>query len=147
MQADTQLVLGEIAFQRFEIPEKINFGGKHILNRHTLIGGKRVLDAMGPDPDDIHWHGRFRGNEALSRAKACENLWNSGRQVTLSWGGLTYQVVVQHFDPSYERRYEIPYKITCVVSEVQTSAGAGASPGAILGGDITSIAAAIRALP
>jgi len=135
MQADTTVVLGQVAFRDFEVPEKINFGTKHIINRHTLIGGQRVLDKMGPSPEDIRWQGRFRGNDALQRAKAVEALAISGEEVTLSWGALTYQVVVEHFDPDYERRYEIPYKICVIVSEVQQDASAS-SLGAAISSDM-----------
>lgn len=136
MQADTQVVLGQVAFRDFEVPEHIPFGTRHIINRHTLIGGQRVLDKMGPSPDDLRWSGRFRGNDALMRAKAIEAMVISGEEVTLTWGALTFQVIVEDFDPDYHRRYEIPYKIRCVVSEVQSQGQSGASLGATLSADM-----------
>jgi hypothetical protein len=39
---DTLVMLGGIVFERFEIPEKINFGGKQTLAIHKLIGGRRT---------------------------------------------------------------------------------------------------------
>lgn len=140
MTPDTQVVLGQVAFRDFEIPETIPFGGKHIINRHTLIGGDRVLDKMGYSPDDIHWSGRFRGNDALLRAKAVEAMARSGEEVMLSWGALTYQVVVEHFDPTYDKRYEIPYKIRVTVSDVQSEGQSGSSPGAAISADMGILA-------
>ena len=37
---DTKIVLGSFVFQDLEVPETINFGGKQILVKHQLIGGK-----------------------------------------------------------------------------------------------------------
>lgn len=141
MPADTQLVLGDVAFHEFEIPEEIaGLGGRHRLNNHTLIGGKRVIDAMGPDPDDPHWHGRFRGNEAVSRARAVERLYISGEEVTLSWLSFNLQVVVAHFECRYLKRYEIPYKIRCMISEVDTgSSGSSSSLGSVMASDVFAL--------
>lgn len=112
---DTRLILGNISFQEFEIPAKINFGGKQNLAIHKLVGGYRVVDTLGPDPDDIKWQGRFRGASALSRARALDRLRASGAQVPLMWGGLSYSVVLSHFKADYEKFYEIPYECTCTV--------------------------------
>jgi hypothetical protein len=132
--ADTKLILGGVAFQGFEIPDAIKgFGGRHHINKHVLVGGQRVLDTMGPDPDDITWSGNFRGPNALSRALAVDAMRQSGAQVALSWGGLFYMVVVSAFAPNYRKRYEIPYSITCMVSEVQGRSGGIAGIGGLLG--------------
>lgn len=147
MSPDTQVVLGQVAFRGFEVPEAIPFGGKHIVNQHTLIGGNRVLDKMGYSPDPIRWSGRFRGNDALMRAKAVEAMVKSGEEVTLSWGALTYQVVVEDFDPDYHRRYEIPYKIRVTVSDVQNGSQPGSSLGAAISSDASLLATSIKALP
>jgi hypothetical protein len=139
--ADTKLILGGITFQGFEIPERIKLGGKHHINKHVLIGGQRVLDRMGPDPDDIRWSGRFRGNNALSRALSVDALRQSGAQVALTCHGLHYQVVVASFDFNPEKRYEIPYDISCMVSQV-SGAGAGgifSSVTSLVSGDLGAL--------
>lgn len=139
--ADTKLILGGIAFQGFEIPEHIKFGGKHHINKHVLIGGSRVLDTMGPDPDDITWSGRFRSNNALSRALAVDALRQSGAQVALSWGGLFFMVVVSSFQADYQKRYEIPYNIACMVSQVQGGGAGGfiSTVSSLVGGDLGAL--------
>ena len=126
--ADTRLILGGIAFREFEIPEKISYGTKQRLEIHKLVGGARVIDTLGPDPEPIRWSGRFRGADAASRARDLEALAASGRVVGLSWGGFSYQVVVATFSADYERFYEIPYQINC---EVDTGGNSGASPGTL----------------
>lgn len=147
MSPDTQVVLGQVAFRDFEVPEHIPFGGKHIINRHTLIGGDRVLDKLGYSPDDIRWSGRFRGNDALLRAKAVEAMARSGEEVTLSWGALTFQVVVEDFDPNYEKRYEIPYRVRVVVSNVQSQSQSGSSAGAAISSDMEFLTSIANDLP
>lgn len=114
----TQLILDDIVFRDFEIPEQANFAGKHAHITHKLIGGFRVIDAMGPDDDDIHWSGRFRQPNAMGRALAVDALRQSGIEVGLSFGGVFAMVVVHHFAPDFSRGgNEIPYKITCIVSD------------------------------
>ena len=114
------LTLGGITFQGFELPEKINFGGKQQLITHKLPGGGRVIDAMGRDDDDIAWSGRFRGDAAGGRARAVDAMRVAGLPVTLAWDNYRFQVVIAEFKADFERRYEIPYSITCVVLTAQT---------------------------
>lgn len=109
------LIIGGISLNEWEIPERINFGGRQQLTVHKLIGGSRVVDAMGPDPDDVRWSGRFRGPSALNRANALDALRASGAQVPLFYLGKFLTVVVSEFKPGAERFYEIPYQITCTV--------------------------------
>lgn len=110
-----KLVLGGITFEDFEIPEKINFGGRQHAAIHKLIGGNRVVDAMGPDPDDPSWSGRFRGPNAMDRAQALDAMRAAGAQVTLSYMSTFLVVLITDFKAEPERFYEIPYRITCTV--------------------------------
>jgi hypothetical protein len=118
------LTLGGVVFNDFEIPESINFGGEQMLVVHKLPGGKRVIDAMGPDDSDIHWTGRFRGPSGEQRAILLDYMRRQGNQILLSWGLHRYQVVIKEFKPDYRQAYEIPYSITCVVvlDEIQSLA-------------------------
>jgi len=109
------LVLGGVTFQNFEIPEHINMGGRHHAAVHKLIGGNRVVDAMGSDPDDVSWSGRFRGPNAMDRAQAVDAMRAAGAQVTLSYMSTFLVVLITDFKAEPERFYEIPYKITCTV--------------------------------
>lgn len=112
---DTVIRLGDFAFQGFEVPEKIPFGGEQMLATHKFIGGKRVIDAMGADDIPLTWSGRFRAAGALDRALILDRMRRSGRKWTLTWGGLAYTVVIQRFVADYESRLEMPYEITCEV--------------------------------
>ncbi len=118
------LTLGSVVFSEFEIPESINFGGEQMLVVKKLPGGNRVIDAMGPDDDDIHWSGRFRGPSGEERALLLDHMRRQGNKVLLSWGPHRYQVVIKEFKPDYRNAYEIPYSIACTVAldEVQALA-------------------------
>jgi hypothetical protein len=125
--SDLKVTLDGFVFQGFEVPETMPFGGGQALSIKKLIGGKRVIDAMGADERAIEWSGRFRGPNAVSRARALDDKRKAGKAVQLTWGDFSYTVVIAAFHPVEERAYEVPYSITCEV--VSESAGAAAGPG------------------
>lgn len=110
------LILGSIIFRGFEIPEQIPLGGDQAITVHKLLGGARVIDAMGPDDRDIEWKGLFFGIDATLRARAVEALRVSGQQVPLLIDSEMRSVVVRQFHWDYQRPYQIPYTINCVVA-------------------------------
>lgn len=115
MTPDTILTLGDFAFSRFEIPERLPFGGEQRLAVHELVGGVRVVDAMGPSDAPIAWSGLFKGENALLRAQYLDGLRRAGAALPLKWGFFDYTVLIQSFNPDYERFYQIPYRISCLV--------------------------------
>src|SRR5258708_34428670 len=88
------LTLGPLLFTDFEVPESINVGGKQIRVVHKLVGGDRVIDAMGRDDDDIVWSGRFRGSAAEIRARLADFLRVQGQPLVLAWSTYRYLVMV-----------------------------------------------------
>ncbi len=114
---DWKLKLGDFVFKDAEIPEKISFGGEQKLAVHRLVGGGRVVDAMGRDDAALEWSGMFLGEQALERARHLDNLRIAGAPVALSWHELSYQVVIRSFHAPFERFYKIPYTIVCEVVE------------------------------
>ena len=141
---DTQVVLGGIVFQGFEVPDRINFGGTQRLVVHKLVGGNRVVDALGSDADDIAWSGRFRGSTALQRAQSIDRLRQLGQPITLTWGGLTYQVVIASASFEYERSYEIPYRISCTLAQAEIPpAAATQTVDSLVGSDLGDVGTAI----
>lgn len=107
------LILGDVEFQEFEIPENLPIGGQQAGKLHKLPGGARVFDAHGPDDDDISWSGRFRGASALDRATALDSMRRAGDELQLSVLGLSYTVVIAKFSADIRRGgFEIPYNIS-----------------------------------
>jgi hypothetical protein len=122
MTPTTTLTLGDFAFGRFEIPETIPFGGDQRLVVHELIGGKRVIDAMGYVPTDINWSGWLVGAEASSRAFELEGMAQDGVARDLSWAGFLYSVVIKSVHCDYRNFARISYQIALEVSADLTTA-------------------------
>ncbi len=117
---DTTLTLGDVSFASYEVPERISFGGAQRLAVHKVIGGARVVDALGPDDAEICWSGRFQSPNAGPRARHLDYLRRQGTALTLSWDQFSYSVVISRFAAEFERYYQIPYRIACLVVEDDT---------------------------
>lgn len=115
MQPDTTLTLGEFQFSGAEIPAEITFGGAQALAVHTLIGGRRIVDALGEEPLPLSWSGIMRGGAAHLRARYLDTQRVKGGALKLTWGEFTYTVVIKEFHARYQRSYQIPYSIKCEV--------------------------------
>lgn len=126
------LILGGFIFTDYAIPEHVKLGGEHTFVTHRLIGGERVVDAMGPDDDDIRWTGRFQGSDAVSKAMLLDSFRRQGVQLPLIVDSQYYLVGVQKFDWNYERSYQVTYKIDCLVV---ASMGGGTSFATTLSSD------------
>lgn len=116
MKPDTKVILGGIAFERFETPEAISFGGEQRHAVHELVGGSRVIDTIGATPSDKDWSGIFQGSNALARALAFDKLRKAGKPVTLTWSQFSFTVVIHTFKADYQKSHFIPYSISCVVA-------------------------------
>ena len=114
-QPDTTVNLGQFQFALFEIPAKIQWGGSQRTAVHELVGGQRVIDAMGRSDRALEWSGLFQGLNATERARFLDTLRANGAAQTLTWGQFKYSVIVKEFDADYERFYQIPYRISCEV--------------------------------
>lgn len=116
MQApDTTVNLGQFQFALFEIPEKITFGGSQRIAVQELVGGARVIDAMGRADKPLEWTGLFKGPNATERALFLDTMRAQGVAQNLTFGKLSYSVIVKEFSADYERFYQIPYSISCEV--------------------------------
>lgn len=113
--SDTTLNLGAFQFARFEIPERIPWGGSQRIVKHELVGGTRTLDAMGRSDKQLTWSGLFMGQNATERARFLDTMRAQGADQKLTFGQLAYLVKVAEFDAVYERFYQIPYGISCEV--------------------------------
>jgi len=115
MKHDTVLQLGDFKFSRLEIPEKIPFGGDQHLTVHELVGGVRVVDAMGRADKPIEWSGLLQGPDALQRARHLDGLRVAGQPLALTWHELAFYVVIQSLHCDFKRFYDLPYRLSCVV--------------------------------
>lgn len=137
--ADVTLQLGDFVFSGFEIPENIPFGGEQRLVVHRMVGGAKIIDAMGDDPAPLEWSGIFLGSNAGARVDDLIAMRVDGLPIDLTWGDRRYTVIVRRFDPLYDAPFRIPYRIVCEVLKDQTfdSDAAGGLDGQI-GSDLTT---------
>lgn len=117
---DTVLKLGEFEFDNLEIPEAMPFGGDQRLVVHRLVGGARVVDAMGREDRNLDWSGIFLGPQALDRALFVDGMRVNGAPLALTWSEFRYTVAIARFDAVFARSYRIPYQISCLVVQDNT---------------------------
>lgn len=116
MTPDTTLTLGSFQFAGLEIPSQISgLGAAQALAVHKLVGGSRVIDAMGQDFHPIEWSGLFFGSNAMARMNQLKALAVSGAPQKLAWHTFNYLVIIRDFTPDERRQFEIPYHISCEV--------------------------------
>ena len=142
MQA-SPIQIGSISLEGFEIPQSIRFGGRHRLTVHSLSGGARVLERLGPDDSEIAFQGTFSGQNAEARVRAFDDLRLSGETVWLTWESFRRQVVVKSFLADYRSPWWIPYKVNCVVAYQTGVAVSKTSVSALISADLSNALAAI----
>ncbi len=106
--------IGVFVFAKTEIPGNLPFGGPQLLKIHNLIGGGRDIQALGAVDRPLEWKGWFLGANAMSRAKKLNAARLAGLPIWLKWSDLTYQVVIDDFEPDYRFETNIPYRIRCI---------------------------------
>ncbi len=112
----------QIEFLDIELPQRIRFGGEQLLSLHQMMGGKRILDAMGAADEPICWEGIFTSLSAVYRARYCDTLRRTGEACTLSWGAFSYTGVVRGFSADFTRGgLYIPYRIAFEVAQDNTA--------------------------
>jgi hypothetical protein len=109
------LTLGGVPFQDMEVPEKISFGGKQRVAIQNLIGGGRIVEALGLDDGEIFFSGIFSGSDAVSRAQLLDTARALGAPLPLIWDGFFYTVIIRGFSAEYKKSNLIPFSITCLV--------------------------------
>ncbi len=135
--------IGAINLHGFEVPQKLRFGGRYRVVVHTLSGGARVLEPIGPDDGDIQFEGTFSGPQAAARARAIDNLRLSGEVVWLTWELFRYQVIVRAFLADFHSPWWIPYRVSCLVaSQPGATSSLSASLGILVTADLSNAMAA-----
>jgi len=134
------LTLGGVPFEDMEVPEKISFGGKQRVAVQNLIGGGRVVVALGLDDGEISFTGIFSGADAVARAQELDAARALGAQLPLVWGGFFYTVVIERFAAEYRKAALIPFSITClVVSDPLAAAVNAVAPlASLVAGDLAA---------
>lgn len=111
----TRLIVGDVEFTGLEVPESVTVGAKQQLVVHKLIGGKRVVDVMGVDYDNMSWSGWMTGATAWDRVTELETLRDLGNPLTFNMDGYYFSVLIQSFSARFEHVYRRNYTIDLLV--------------------------------
>lgn len=133
MATDT-LILGGIAFDDWSTPERMPFGGKQAMAVHKLPGGQRVVDTLGPDEEDIHFTGTMYANNAYGVADELDALRIAGTQVSLTFAGRFYLVVIAECHVDIRRFPQLmSYHVSCLVVQNNMAGVLGAIASSVSG--------------
>jgi len=106
------VTLGSLVLSGPEVPDELVIGGRQILIIHRLLGGGRVIDAIGNDPARLVLTGRFIGPMATSRARRLEAMREAAQVLAFSVADLSARVWIAEFSWSYQARGTIcPYRL------------------------------------
>ena len=122
------VTLGTVTLQGFEVPDSAPWGGDQALTIHKLIGGARVIDAMGTDDRAIAIKGTFLSPDADQRALQVDILRKAGLPVAFSWSNHVYLVVIKSFQPEFQRPDRVPYSLTLEILQDSTQPAASPVP-------------------
>lgn len=111
----TRLIVGDVEFVGLEVPESITVGGKQQTVVHKLVGGKRIIDVLGLDYDNLSWSGWLLGATAGDRVKELETLRDTGNAIDFTLGDYYFSVVVASFTARYEHVYRRNYTVELVI--------------------------------
>lgn len=98
-----------------EIPNCIFYGGSQRIVAHRLADGKKAVEVLGPDENDIWFSGVFSGPDAEARARTFDSLRQSGTIVPLVWQSFRYDVLLRVFKAVYASPWWISYTVGFVV--------------------------------
>lgn len=108
---DFKLQLGDIAFERHELPESLTLGGEQVLAVRRFPGGNKSIQALGAFDVPVEWPGEFLYEGAIDRAVALDEMRQTGEEIQLTWGQFTKKVVISDFTFQPRNQYHIPYTI------------------------------------
>jgi hypothetical protein len=109
------LTIGGVAFLSEEHPSELEFPLAQVLAVHVNVGGSRVLQELGPNPEDVTWTGLLFAGNVSDRLAALKAMQVAAQPVTLSYLDQSYSVLIRKFTPKYLHRYRAQYSITVSV--------------------------------
>ncbi|AOX20595.1 hypothetical protein [Kozakia baliensis] len=136
--ASAPVMIGGMVLTGAEVPDALMIGGRQMLVVHRLVGGGRVVDALGNDPARLVLKGKFIGPEAQARAQALERMRMAGAPVFFSAAGMSLNVWIAQYRYAYEAKGAVcSYELTLErPAELMASSSIGESQS--IGADIGS---------
>ncbi|MGI4945054.1 MAG: hypothetical protein ACRYHQ_31585 [Janthinobacterium lividum] len=146
LASTSSVTLGPLTLTGVEVPSVLRVGGSQGLAMQQLVGGDRIIQPMGDNPDPIELSGMFIGPGAQSRGEALNRLRAMGAPLRLSIAGLSFMVTIANSGYSYAQQGAvIPFTVQLVIQPTVAPASS-TSPSALanlVGPDIASAAATV----
>src|ERR1700721_1321753 len=147
-QVTQNLMLGNVVFFNFEVPEEIpNFFGVQKVAIHdspTIGQGNRTVQVLGSFPFPfIEWTGEFWNNDvplpvnnpaaagtsgadAIQRASQINSMRVQAQPVQLQWGPFNLQVLVEEFEITGKLAQRLLYRIKLIpIVDMTTTSNTG----------------------
>ena len=101
-----------VSFTDEESPEEFETALKRMQSVTTYIGGTRIGQDLGPDPESVTIKGQlWAGNVAL-RISQLFAMWGAGQTCTLSYLTNKYSILISNFKPKWLHRWKAAYELT-----------------------------------
>ena len=104
--------IGNVAFIQDEAPEELAISSSQNLAVHDLIGGNRVIQALGTVWKPLKFEGVFWGANAEYRSRLLARMKAEGTIHRLTYLSYAFQVVIEEFTANYKHQYKCEYTIS-----------------------------------
>ena len=115
LTSGTPLSIGSVTFANIEHPEELPISFKQTTVKHELIGGGKVIQTFGTQPQDISWTGNLFDSSVADRVRELSRLLADGRSVSLSYNEYRFDVIVTDFKATFYHEYWAKYEMTTEV--------------------------------
>jgi hypothetical protein len=109
------VTLGGIEFEAAEVPEKVNYGGDHLIGVQQLVGGARQVNPMGFSNSDINLEGLIQGELAPIRSKAFDLFRITALPLIFTYEQNLYEVILKNYTPVSLPGFKIQFNMTLLV--------------------------------
>jgi hypothetical protein len=106
------LTFGDVAFNSEECPAHLPLPvvAKTVVSE--LVGGGRVVQSMGPQPQQVTFSGTFWNVNVATRVALLRSYCVSGIAQSLTWGVEAYTGILSKFEPTYQNVNRCDYSLT-----------------------------------
>lgn len=122
----TPLSLGSVTFYDVEHPDELPLDFKQLTVVHELIGGGRVIQSLGIQPQEFRWSGYLFEDAVETRVKELAGLCAAGYSIPFTFAQYKFDVIITEFKPTFYSvnyaKYEIAVQIVADNSGLFTQA-------------------------
>jgi hypothetical protein len=108
----TPISLGTVIFHNIEHPDELPFKFKQVTACHELIGGGRIIQTFGTQPEELTWTGNLFDSSAEQRVFDLMAMLAAGELVEFAMGAYTFSVIITNFTAAMQHTYWYKYTIS-----------------------------------